>query len=117
MKTLNQFSSMLLYKEKAFAKINLSLTILNKRTDGYHNIKSYVIFADIYDTISLKLLNTTNKKIHIEITGPFAKKLKTIGSDNLCYKAALYFINKYKITNDMVVKINKKLPVASGIGG
>ena len=40
MKTLNQFSSMLLYKEKAFAKINLSLTILNKRTDGYHNVKS-----------------------------------------------------------------------------
>ena len=57
MPDLNLFSHMTLNKEKAFAKINLSLKILNKRKDGYHNIESYIIFAKIYDSVSIKILN------------------------------------------------------------
>ncbi|MBF86591.1 MAG: hypothetical protein CMJ14_01175, partial [Pelagibacterales bacterium] len=86
MTVLNLFNSMTTFKEKAFAKINLSLKILNKRTDGYHNIESHVIFINIYDTISLKVLNSRKKNIYIESTGPFSKKIKNLGKDNLCYK-------------------------------
>ena len=117
MTVLNLFNSMTTFKEKAFAKINLSLKILNKRTDGYHNIESHVIFINIYDTISLQILNTRKKNIFIESTGTFSNKIKNLGKDNLCYKAALLFIKKYNIENDIVIKIKKNLPIASGIGG
>ena len=50
MQVLNQYNYMKLLHEKAFAKINLSLKVLNIRNDGYHNIKSHVIFANIFES-------------------------------------------------------------------
>ena len=41
--------------EKAYAKIILTLNIINKRKDNYHNLNSDLIFANIYDTISITL--------------------------------------------------------------
>ena len=117
MPDLNLFSHMTLNKEKAFAKINLSLKILNKRKDGYHNIESYIIFAKIYDSVSIKILNKNNNKIYFNVLGPYSKELKNNKRKNLCYKAALYFYNKYNIKSDIILKLHKKLPVSSGIGG
>ncbi len=117
MPALNLFSYMIINKEKAFAKINLSLKVLNKRKDGYHNLESYIIFAKIYDSISIKILKSNNKNIYIDILGPFSKKLKNNKNKNLCYKAALYFCNKYNIKSDIIIKLHKKLPISSGIGG
>ena len=103
--------------EKAYAKINLSLNIINKRKDGYHNLDSDIIFADIYDLISVKVLNTKNKTITRHITGPFGTELNKSPKKNIVYKAALYFMNKYNIHKDIIINLNKKLPICSGIGG
>ena len=103
--------------EKAFAKINLSLNILNKRNDGYHNLNSDVIFANIYDSIKIKVLNTNNKSISLKINGKFKKDLPDQYKTNIVYKAALYFMKKYDIKSDIIITLNKNLPVASGIGG
>ena len=84
-----------LNSEKAFAKVNISLNILNKRNDGYHNLNSDVIFANIYDSIQIKVLDTNNKNIDLKINGRFKKDLSTKPKTNIVYKAALYFMNKY----------------------
>jgi len=117
MQNLNLFNNMKSFFEKAPAKINLSLKILNKRQDGYHNLESYVVFANLHDVVSIKILNTKNNKIKFNIIGPFSKALKNEKYQNLCYKSALYFCNKYNIKSDMVIQLNKNLPISSGIGG
>ena len=106
-----------LNNEKAFAKINLSLNIINKRDDGYHNLNSDIVFANIYDLISIKVLNTNNRIIDLKINGPFGKKLAHRPKQNIVYKTALYFMKKYNISSDIIISLNKKLPIASGIGG
>ena len=106
-----------LNNEKAFAKINLSLNIINKRDDGYHNLNSDIVFANIYDLISIKVLRTNNRIIDLKINGPFGKKLAHHPKQNIVYKTALYFMKKYNISSDIIISLNKKLPIASGIGG
>ena len=106
-----------LNNEKAFAKINLSLNIINKRDDGYHNLNSDIVFANIYDLISIKVLKTNNRIIDLKINGPFGNKLSLHPKQNIVYKTALYFMKKYNISSDIIISLNKKLPIASGIGG
>jgi 4-diphosphocytidyl-2-C-methyl-D-erythritol kinase len=103
--------------EKAYAKINLNLNIINKRRDNYHNLDSDIIFANIYDSISIRPENTKNNKIKLIIKGVFEKNLNKNVKENIIYKTAHYFMKKHKIKNDLIIKLNKSLPVASGIGG
>ena len=117
MQAPNQFNCMETLKEKAYAKINLSLNIINKRKDGYHNINSYVIFVKQSDTISIKQLKTKNKKIYVNVIGPFSKDLNNNKDINLCEKIAIYFLEKMHINDDLQITLNKKLPISSGIGG
>ena len=46
------------FKIKSFCKINLSLRILKKLTNGYHNIKSLITFCDLHDVISISKINS-----------------------------------------------------------
>lgn len=103
--------------EKAYAKINLNLNIINKRKDHYHNLNSDLIFANLYDTISITPKNTKNNKIKLIINGPFKNKLDKNIQENIIYKSALYFMKKYQIDNDLIINLNKNLPIASGLGG
>ena len=103
--------------EKAYAKINLNLNIINKRKDNYHNLNSDIIFANLYDTISITPKNTKNNKIKLIINGAFKSKLDKNVKENIIYKSALYFMKKYQINNDLIIHLNKNLPIASGIGG
>ncbi|MFP6779703.1 MAG: 4-(cytidine 5'-diphospho)-2-C-methyl-D-erythritol kinase [Alphaproteobacteria bacterium] len=117
MRPLNRSDIMYNKIEKAYAKINLNLYIINKRKDNYHNLYSDIIFADIYDTITIIPKNTKNNKINLIINGTFKNTLDTNIEENIVYKAAHYFMEKYKIDNDLVIILKKSLPVASGLGG
>ena len=103
--------------EKAYAKINLNLNIINRRQDNYHNLDSDIIFANIYDSISIKCQNTKNNKIKLIISGQFKNNIIGEIKENIVYKSARFFMKKYKIHNDLIINLNKSLPVASGIGG
>ena len=117
MQSLNLFKMQYNKIEKAYAKININLNIINKRKDNYHNLDSDVIFANIYDSISIKSKNTKNNKIKLILKGKFKKNLIKNIKNNIVYKAANYFMKKHKINNDLVITLKKSLPVASGIGG
>jgi len=65
------------------AKINLSLKVIGKRLDGYHNIDSNVFFSNIGDKITIKKINKKDSKIKLVITGPFSKELVNRKNNNL----------------------------------
>ncbi len=97
---------------EAPAKINLYLHVGDKRGDGFHELKSLVVFADVGDRLTF----TPAKTFSLSVTGPFAAGLEGEG-DNLVQRAARAFasITGHKAT--AAVTLEKNLPVASGIGG
>ncbi len=96
--------------EQANAKINLTLEILGKRDDGYHELRSLVAFADFGDELSFAHAN----EFSLEIEGPFAADLE---GENLIEKAVNFVRLKGINIPGGCFHLMKKLPVASGIGG
>ncbi len=96
--------------EKARAKINLTLTVLGRRSDGYHALLSLVAFADVADVVTLDPGAATR----VTVAGPFAD---AIAGENLV-ETALRVVSEvlpgFEIGH---VTLDKQLPVASGIGG
>ena len=69
--------------EDGRAKVNLTLRVVGRRTDGYHDIESVVAFADCADRLSL----TPGPKLDLKTTGPLAQACGE-AADNLVFKAA-----------------------------
>ncbi len=97
--------------ELARAKINLALHVLGRKADGYHEIDSVVAFADIGDQLEIKL----GTRQALMVSGRFASDVPT-GSENLIWKAFQH-LNGLMPLPAVGVKLEKNLPVASGIGG
>lgn len=101
----------MLKSEFAPAKINLTLEILGRRSDGYHELRSLVAFAqDVGDVVAL----AEGGSSAVETTGPFANE---IAGSNLVDKAVAAFAAKVPGTGPIRLSLKKNLPVASGIGG
>ena len=92
----------------ARAKINLALHVTRRRADGYHLLDSLVAFADVGDVIHVLPAPT----LTLRITGPMAAGLDA-GPGNLVLRAAACFGNR----RGAAITLDKRLPVASGIGG
>ena len=93
--------------KKAYGKINLSLDVINKRSDNYHNIGSIMAKINLYDVLSFE-----KKDKGIEIIGDFDFNME----DNLIYKA--WDILKNKVENPEVnVYLEKNIPIAAGLAG
>ncbi|MFA5145555.1 MAG: 4-(cytidine 5'-diphospho)-2-C-methyl-D-erythritol kinase [Candidatus Omnitrophota bacterium] len=93
------------------AKLNLYLEVLNKRKDNYHNIKTVFERIDLSDKIILK--PRPDKIINIICADPDVPKDKT----NLCCRAAESLRERFNIKTGLDIKIIKRIPVGSGLGG
>ena len=98
--------------DAAPAKINLYLHVTGKRTDGYHLLDSLVVLADVGDQITA----TPSDILTLDYTGPFAKVLPPAKS-NLVLHAAERLKDAFDVSAGAALKLNKALPMASGIGG
>ncbi len=96
--------------EKARAKINLTLTVLGRRPDGYHALLSLVAFADVADLVTLDPGATAG----VTVAGPFAD---AIDGPNLVETALALVSESLPGLGIGHVTLQKHLPVASGIGG
>ena len=102
------------FKIKSFCKINLSLRVLKRLSNGYHNIKSLVTFCDLHDLISISKIKGVNDKI--SFSGRFkkgiSKKSNTITN-------VLYLLRKRNFFQKQAFKIDiqKNIPHGSGLGG
>ena len=98
-------------KIKAYAKINISLDIVEKReSDGYHLLKMIMQNIDLYDEISIE----KQKK---DITISCNKSYVPTDSRNLAYKAASLFKETYNIEDGVHIDIVKNIPVSAGLAG
>ena len=93
-------------------KINLTLTVLARRDDGYHELESLVGFADIGDRLFISKAEETG----LEITGPFSASL-TADKDNLVLKALAQLEAACGQSLPSRIVLEKNLPVAAGLGG
>lgn len=98
--------------EKAPAKINLTLRVLKRREDGYHDLESLVAFAGLADTLTL----VPAPDLSLEISGPFAAACGAV-SDNLVLKAAAVLRERVGEVKAGRFVLDKHIPVAGGIGG
>jgi 4-diphosphocytidyl-2-C-methyl-D-erythritol kinase len=105
--------------ELASAKINLALHVGERRTDGYHNLESLVVFADLADVVSVRPA-PKGTRTSLAVTGTFAALLdeQTPSGGNLVQRAAdeLAKIGKRR-AKDVAITLNKRIPIAAGLGG
>lgn len=95
---------------KSYGKINLILDVTGKRPNGYHEVITIFQKIDLFDGITLV---KQKEGISVTCNNP---KVPT-DEKNIAYKAAMKVIEKYKVSGGVRININKKIPVASGLGG
>lgn len=100
-----------LVRVKARAKINLTLDVLGKLSDGYHEISTVMQSIDLFDNITLEKTEQTG--IRLEIKGKDLPNDET----NLAYKAARLFLDTYGKAEGIFIKIKKNIPLSAGLGG
>jgi 4-diphosphocytidyl-2-C-methyl-D-erythritol kinase len=98
--------------EAARAKVNLTLCVVGRRADGFHDLESVVAFADCSDRLTL----TPGTDLSLVAGGPGAQECGEI-VDNLVLKAARLLGERVANLKTGVFALDKHLPVAAGIGG
>lgn len=95
---------------QSYGKINLSLDVLHKRTDGYHELNTIMQQIDLKDTIVLK-----NRKKGVKIQ--CNENEIPLDNTNLVYKAWEKIIEKTGVNRGIHITIHKNIPIASGLAG
>lgn len=95
--------------ETAYAKINLTLSVREKRADGYHNIDSLMHSITLADTITLEKA----EGITLSLTEGDAP----LGRDNLMVQAAELFFKETGISGGASMTLAKRIPSEAGMGG
>lgn len=98
-------------KLQAYGKINLSLDVLRKREDGYHDVRMIMQTVRLHDTISM--MRNSSPGITIETNLPF---LPT-NEHNLMHKAAKLIMDEFSINDGVKISLKKVIPVSGGMGG
>jgi len=94
----------------SYSKINLTLNILGKRRDGYHNIETIMQSINLADRIFIK---EEKEGIKIKCSHP----LVPVDTQSLTYRSAEKILNRYRIKKGVKIEIDKKIPLASGMAG
>lgn len=97
--------------EKAPAKINLSLDVLHKREDGYHELEMVMTTIDLADRVTLKSLD--EDLIVIRSDNGFLP----LDQRNHAYKAANLIKDLFQIDKGVDMMIEKRIPIAAGLAG
>ena len=100
------------FVENAPAKVNLTLRVLGRRSDGYHEIESLVAFAEFGDTLSF----SPGGELALTVQGPYAANAGE-DADNLVLKAVRALAGRVAGIGLGAFQLHKRLPVAAGLGG
>lgn len=95
---------------KAYAKINIGLTILYKRYDDYHELESVMASVDLHDTLSFNL--NSSGKIKVDTNSKFINDKK-----NLVYIIASDLKKQYDVKEGVEINIKKNIPISGGMAG
>ena len=93
---------------KAYAKVNLALEVIGKRDDGYHSVATILQTVDLADTVEIG--EAGELKVECD-------EADLSGEGNLAWKAATALAERVGIVARAHIRIDKRIPVASGLGG
>src|SRR5262252_5381378 len=94
------------------AKINLSLRVLNRRGDGFHEIETLIAPISLYDEIKIQR-RSGKQEIAFRCNDPSVPK----GEGNLVVRAANVFFEATKISSGVSIELKKTIPHGAGLGG
>ncbi|PID82615.1 MAG: 4-(cytidine 5'-diphospho)-2-C-methyl-D-erythritol kinase [Clostridiales bacterium] len=94
---------------KSYAKINLELKVISKRSDGYHNLYTKMCQITLYDNVRI-----TSSDIDVLTCSGFDAPS---GEDNIAYRALKLYKEKYNIMDCYEIHIEKNIPLGAGLGG
>lgn len=94
------------------AKLNLFLSVMRRREDGYHDLASLFHAVDLGDRLTLQL----SDEDRLSVTGPFASEVP-LDASNLIIKAAAHLRRKTGLDFAIDVLLEKNIPIQSGLGG
>ena len=100
-------------KIKCPAKVNLSLDVVNRREDGYHNLEMIMHTINLWDILTVSAKRSEVTRLTLSTNTGF---LPT-DDKNLCAKAARLFLAAANISADIAIHIQKNIPVGAGLGG
>ena len=92
-------------EERAYAKLNLTLDVLYRRTDGYHALDSIMQTVDLFDSVTVE----KSKQVTVTVTG------MSLPTENTMYKAAMLY--KAETGCGCTVRCQKRIPAEAGLGG
>lgn len=99
-------------EENAYAKINLGLDIIGKRSDGYHLLRMVMQTLKLHDTVTV-----SERDAGFGIKTVTDSDKVSDDSHNLAYRAAYLLKTKLNIEKGMEIHIEKRIPVAAGLAG
>lgn len=94
---------------RAYAKVNLSLKVLGKRPDGFHELRTVFQTIGLADTLDISY--TPGRGLSISLDDPMAL------DDNLVTRAARLFAERFKLRGTLRMKLTKRIPSGAGLGG
>lgn len=102
------------FKIKSYCKVNLSLKVIRKLRNGYHDIQSIVTFCNLYDEIYIQKINNDKDKIYF-----LGKFKKGIDKNKNTIKKVLKLLRKMNFLKEerFAIYVKKNLPHGSGLGG
>lgn len=92
------------------AKVNLSLRVMGRRADGFHNVETVLHTVGLWDTVELRLQEAG---ITLTVEGEAVPADAT----NLCWKAAQALTEQVRATQGVAIALRKAIPVGAGLGG
>ena len=95
------------------AKLNISLNVNSLLDNGYHSISSYVFFLDLFDKLYIEKSSFNS----VIISGLFKDDLIKNGGDTIINKSISFCKNHYKINQNLIIRLEKNIPVSAGLGG
>ena len=96
--------------EKAYAKVNLTLAVGEKRPDGYHEVVSVMQRVSLHDTLTAE---QTREGITLTCSDPALPS----GEENLAHRAASLFFRETEIAGGAALTLEKRIPSQAGLGG
>src|SRR5215831_18449159 len=94
------------------AKINLSLRVLGRRDDGFHEIETLIVPISLFDEIKIER-RSAKQEIAFRCDDPSVPK----GKGNLVVRAANVFLEQTKVASGVSINLQKRIPHGAGLGG
>ena len=99
---------------RAPAKVNLSLRVLGRRKDGYHDLDSLMFAVSLYDTLTITATPARHATVSCAVSGP---ERVPGGAGNLAARAASAVMERLAAPARVAIRLRKEVPFGAGLGG